>query len=154
VTAWLLDTNVLSEVIKKRPSERVMTRLRDEPASSLYTSSVCVMEMRYGAARVPDGAKLWARIESEVLSRVKVLPFGDEEGALAGELLADLEKRGAQIGVEDILIGATALARGLSVSTRNVDHLARIDGLTVENWFDEPASKPRRRRSGRPSVRP
>lgn len=132
---YLLDTNVLSEVLKKRPSEEVLARLRAIPADDLYTSSVCAMELRHGAARRPDGAALWLRIRNEALSRVRILPVGEEEAIRAGELLADLERRGLPIGVEDLLIAATALARGLVVSTRNVKHLGRVPGIVVESWW-------------------
>jgi predicted nucleic acid-binding protein len=135
VNGYLLDTNVLSEIVKKRPSPAVVERMRAAPATALHTSSVCVMELRYGAARSPHGAVLWERMRRDVLSRVVVLPLGDREATRAGEVLADLEARGAPIGLEDVLIGATALAADLTVVTRNVRHLARIDDLRVEDWF-------------------
>ncbi len=131
----LLDTNVLSEVIKKVPSESVMAHLRALPAEAMFTSAVCVMEMYFGAARHPHGELLWKRIERDVLSRVAVLPIGDNEAKRAGAILANLEVRGERIGVEDVLIAATALERGLVVSTRNLRHLGRVKGLVVENWW-------------------
>jgi predicted nucleic acid-binding protein len=63
------------------------------------------------------------------------LPLGYEEATRAGEILAKLEARGTSIGLEDVLIGSTALVHGISVATRNVKHLSRIEGLTVENWW-------------------
>lgn len=53
----------------------------------------------------------------------------------AGDLLAALERRGQPIGLEDVLIGATALAGSLTVVTRNLRHFARIPGLAVESWW-------------------
>jgi tRNA(fMet)-specific endonuclease VapC len=58
-----------------------------------------------------------------------------EEATRAGEILADLEARGTPIGLEDVLIGSTALVHGIAVATRNVKHLGRIEGLSVENWW-------------------
>jgi predicted nucleic acid-binding protein len=135
---YLLDTNLLSELMRKQPSPTVLGRLGDVPRQSLATSSICVTELRYGAARHPQGEVLWNRIATEVLPGVRVLPFGREEAEQAGDLLAALEARGTKIGIEDVLIGATALVHGLVIVTRNIKHFDRIDGLAVESWW-EPA---------------
>src|SRR5262245_54468672 len=110
---YLLDTNALSEVIRKRPSAALLQRLRETPADQLFTSVICVMELRAGAKRHPDGNALWQRIGKEVLARVVVLALGRREAEQAGDLLAILLERGAPIGVEDVLIAATAQANGL-----------------------------------------
>jgi tRNA(fMet)-specific endonuclease VapC len=133
---FLLDTNVLSELIRKRPSERVLERMRNTPRESLATSSVCVMELRYGTARHPLGQVLWERISQEVLPRVRVLPLTAAAAEKAGDLLALLEAHGKPIGLEDILIGATSLVHGLTTVTRNVRHFDRIEGLKVESWWE------------------
>jgi predicted nucleic acid-binding protein len=132
---YLLDTNVLSEVMKKRPAASVVAELDALAPEQLTTSAICVMELRFGAVRHRDAKGLWARIESDVLRRVEVIPFATEEAGRAGELLAALERRGTPIGTEDVLIGATALVHGLTVATRNVEHLGRIEGLDVVNWW-------------------
>jgi predicted nucleic acid-binding protein len=132
---YLLDTNVLSEVVRKRPNPGVMARLRDSSPESLFTSCICVMELRSGAARLPDHGTLWRRLERDVLGAVEVLDVGFKEAKLAGEILARLSASGSPIDVEDVLIGSTALSRGLAVVTRNVRHFRRISGLTVEDWF-------------------
>jgi predicted nucleic acid-binding protein len=137
MAGYLLDTNVLSEVIKKRPSPAVLGRLREAPQDALFASAVSVMEMRFGAVRSPGGSALWERIRTEVLARIKILPLGQDEASRAGEILADLEARGTPIGIEDVMIGATALVADLVVVTRNLRHLARIRGLVIENWWQE-----------------
>ena len=134
---YLLDTNVLSELLRQRPAPEVLKRLRKVPGEELLTSVVCITELRFGAARVPSGDKLWARIAEEVIPRVRALPFGEREAMLAGDVLADLESRGERIGVEDVLIGATAMANGLTAVTRNLQHFSRITGLKVESWWPE-----------------
>lgn len=132
---YLLDTNVLSEVLKKRPEPRVLERLKMTLPRSLATSVVCVTELRYGARRHPQGTRLWDRIAREVLARITILPL-DEAGAIrAGDLLAVLESSGTPIGIEDVLIGATALQENRTVVTRNTRHYRRIPGLAVESWW-------------------
>lgn len=132
---YLLDTNVISELLRKRPHPRVVERVRAARPEQLATSVVCAVELRYGAARHPSGAMLWARIAREVLPLIRMLPFGMEEAIKAGDVLADLEARGEPIGVEDVYIAATALEHGLTVATRNLRHFSRIRGLPVESWW-------------------
>jgi predicted nucleic acid-binding protein len=136
MSAYLLDTNALSEVLKKRPEPVLLDRLRTVPANRVATSAVCVAELRYGAARALRPSVLWERITREILARVQVLPFGEAEAARAGDLLALLESKGIPIGTEDVFIGATALEAGLTVVTRNVRHFDRIPGLAVESWWE------------------
>jgi predicted nucleic acid-binding protein len=136
LSGYLLDTNVLSELLKKRPNTAVLERLGQISREALVTSSVCVFELRYGVARRPDGGALWSRIAGEVLPRVRILSLGWEEAERAGDLLAKLHSRGEPIGLEDVLIGATALAHDLVVATRNVKHFNRIDDLVVESWWE------------------
>lgn len=135
MTGYLLDTNVLSELMKKAPSAAVVRRVGQIARSELFTSSVCFVELRFGAARHPRGDALWNRIREEIEPLVSILPVGYEEAARAGEILAKLEKQGTPIGVEDVLIGSTALVHGIQVATRNVKHLVRIEGLSVESFW-------------------
>ncbi|MCM2315494.1 MAG: type II toxin-antitoxin system VapC family toxin [Thermoanaerobaculia bacterium] len=132
---YLLDTNVLSEVMRKRPDEGVMRRLQSERPSDLVTSVVCVSELRYGAARVSGTVKLWDRIAREVLSKIEALPLGAAEALRAGDVLADLEARGEPIGIEDVWIAATAMENRLIVVTRNLRHFERVPELKCESWW-------------------
>lgn len=92
------------------------------------------MELRHGAMRRADHGALWSRIEREVLDRVEILGLGSEEAIIAGDTMAQLWSHGQMIDVEDILIGATALARNLTVVTNNLEHFRRIPGLRIEDW--------------------
>jgi tRNA(fMet)-specific endonuclease VapC len=132
---YLLDTNALSELIRRRPQPRFLDRLRQHPAGAFFTSSICVMELREGSSLRSDGESFWDRIRREVLSRFTILGFGIQEALLAGDLLAYLSRRGEPIGLEDALIGSTALARGYTVVTANVRHFRRIPNLRVEDWL-------------------
>ena len=133
--AYLLDTNVLSEIIRRRPSQSVLQRLDQVPVTELFSSSISVMELKFGAARHPRGEPLWERIESELLTRVVIIGIGTAEAVRAGEVLSELESAGTLIGVEDVLIGSTALVHDLTVVTRNVKHFQRISHLHGESWW-------------------
>ena len=132
---FLLDTNILSELIKKRPNPCLVERLSGHLPETLFTSVICTMELRMGSALRDDFEDFWERIEDEILSRVKILPIGPEESSIAGDILADLKRSGQWIGIEDVLISATALTNRLTAVTANVAHFDRIQGLKVENWL-------------------
>lgn len=93
------------------------------------------MELRQGAARRRDSGALWTRIQREILSRVSVLSLEEKETLIAGDVLAHLETAGMPIGIEDVLIGATALGGAMTVVTNNVAHFRRIPNLRVEDWL-------------------
>lgn len=130
---YLLDTNALSEPLKLRPDAAFMQKIKTVPSDGLFTSTICVMELRYGCARKRD-QNLWARIRRELLIHVQVLPFGHDEAIIAGELLASLQGSGRLVGLEDVQIAATALAGDLIVVTANEAHFSRIPHLRVANW--------------------
>ncbi len=132
---YLLDTNALSELIKRRPRPQFLQRLRQHPAQALFTSCICVMELRHGSSLRPDKEAFWDRLVREVLARFPILSLGTREALVAGDVLAHLSRRGEPISLEDLLIGSTALARGYTVVTANVGHFQRIPNLTVENWL-------------------
>lgn len=132
---FLLDTNTLSQIVRKSPSPRLLERLAAEESTQKFTSCICVMELRHGALRRDDAGALWRRIQKDVLARVEILGVGIEEALLAGELLAGLSSTGQRIDVEDVLIAATALRHRLTMVTNNVRHFERVPGLPVEDWL-------------------
>jgi tRNA(fMet)-specific endonuclease VapC len=93
------------------------------------------MEMRYGSLLRRDAESFWQRVQKTVFENITVLGLAPTDAMTAADILAKLTKEGRRIGLEDLLIGATALGSGLVVVTRNVDEFRRVPGLTVENWF-------------------
>ena len=132
---YLLDTNIISHLLRKRPNPRLVERLKREPPDVLFTSCICIMELRNGTARLDDHGLLWRRIEQDILRELEILPIQTQDALRAGDLLAYLHARGKPIDVEDVLIGATALQNGLTVVTNNVKHFGRIPNLRVEDWL-------------------
>ena len=132
---YLLDTSILSELIKKRPSPNVLSHLDSKPAQALFTSSICIMELRFGSALREDSEEFWQRINKEIISRVKIIRIGQKEALAAGDILATLRKTGQIIGIEDVLIAASALSNKCSMITANTRHFSRIRGLRIENWL-------------------
>ncbi len=134
---YLLDTNILSELVRKRPNHHLIGRLKSQSPENLFTSCICVMELRMGSCLREDSDLFWAKICEEILSRVKVLPFGTKEAMVAGDILASLRRTGQTIGVEDVFIAATGITHRFTAVTANVSHFIRIKGLKIENWLQE-----------------
>jgi tRNA(fMet)-specific endonuclease VapC len=135
---YLLDTNILSEFLRRHPAPHLIKRIRSEPSDNLFTSSICVMELRMGSALRDDFDVFWERVYREILSRVKIIPIGMDEAIEAGDILANLRKTGQIIGIEDVFIAASAITHRLTVVTANVRHFKRIEALKVENWSKMP----------------
>lgn len=132
---YLLDTNILSELIKKRPNPHLIKCLSTQSSENLFTSVICVMELRMGSALRDDFHLFWKRISDEIISRVNIIPIGADEAKAAGDIIAILKKTGQLIGIEDVLIAATAITHRLTAVTANVNHFNRVEGLSVENWL-------------------
>jgi predicted nucleic acid-binding protein len=71
----LLDTNIVSELVRKIPDTKVLARLKKEPSSDMFICSVTVFEHRFGAARSAKPASLWSRIQRDIIGRFQVLAF-------------------------------------------------------------------------------
>lgn len=131
----LLDTNVLSEAVRRQPVLAVLKALRALRPEERFASEITRYELRVGAARLDDGGRLWQRIQQQVLPLVRWLPFDEPAALAAADIGAALKRRGETVEATDLFIAATAQVHGLIVSTRNVRHFERVPGLVVENWF-------------------
>ena len=131
----LLDTNVLSEVLRKKPTLAVMRAPRALRPEERFASEVTREELRAGAARPDDGGRLLQRLLQDVLPLVRCLPLDAPAALAAADIGAAFRQRGETVESTDLFIAATALVHGLIVSTRNVRHFERVPGLVVENWF-------------------
>jgi predicted nucleic acid-binding protein len=132
----VLDTNVLSEPFKSKPSAKVLEWLDGQVAETLYTTTITRAELRFGVLRLPDGKRkqdLAAKIEEVFnLFNDRMLAFDVEAAEQLAEILARTEKVGQRPPVPDAYIVAIAAAKGFAVATQNVDHF-RSSGLPLIN---------------------
>src|SRR5919202_4030047 len=132
---YLLDTNILSNLMKRAPASALVARLARVPPEDQFTSSVTLGELLYGALGSSRTAALLERIEETLLPNLPILPFDAAAAWRYGELRAELERRGAPIGDADMRIAAIALDRRLTVVTGNERHFRQVPRLEVENWL-------------------
>lgn len=132
---YLFDTDLLSNVLKKKPSLYLLSRLKDIPKNMQFTTSINVSEIYYGACRSEHKAKILKAFKEKVFPNLNILPFDLDSGKLHGELRAALEKKGISKSEPDLRIASIAKQHKLILVTGNVNHFKNIPRLKVENWI-------------------
>jgi tRNA(fMet)-specific endonuclease VapC len=128
---YLLDTNIVIYVLKRRPVEVLSTF--NANASRMAMSSITLAELLHGAEKSSRVSENLAAIE-DFCSRLEVLPYGPKAAQHYGAIRAALEKLGQPIGLNDMHIAAHARGEGLVLVTNNTERFARVPALEVENW--------------------
>ena len=134
MTAYLLDTNILSDLIRN-PSGQVPRHIERVGEDAVFTSIIVAAELRYGVVK-KGSAILSERVEA-LLSELRIFAFDAPADKHYGAVRAELESKGMTIGHNDLLIAAHGLAHGATVVTANLREFGRVDGLAVENWLTD-----------------
>lgn len=133
---YLLDTNVLSNLVKRAPSAALIAKVATVPHRDQFTSSITVGELIYGALRARDRQQYWVRqIEQRLLPNVQILSFNRASAYRYAEVRVELQRHGTPIAEADLRIAATALAYHLILVTDNVRYFQRVPNLALENWL-------------------
>lgn len=128
---YLLDTNIVIYVLKRRPKE--VLEIFNRNASRMAISSITLSELIYGAEKSLNVDKNLEAIE-EFVSHLDVLPYDAKASQHYGQIKAALEKRGEIICENDIHIAAHAISQGLILVTNNLREFKRVPNLALENW--------------------
>ena len=135
---FLLDTNVLSELMRERPDTQVLSWFARHAQATMHTSSVTQAEILTGIALLPAGKRRMAlataaehMFEQDFVGRC----YGFDTSAAKNYALivAVRTRQGQPISTEDAQIAAIALVAGLTLATRNIKDFESIDGLSVAN---------------------
>ena len=135
----ILDTNVLSALMRTTPDGAVVNWLDRQPADSVWVTSVTVFEARFGLALLPRGRRrvglerAFDRVLSEDLAN-RVLDFDSVAAASAAQLAADRKRAGRVSDFRDTLIAGIAQARRATIATRNTRHFEGLDVPVVDPW--------------------
>ncbi len=129
----VLDTAVVSELMRRRPSAAVLGRLGWVPTEQQCTTAVTIGELAYGASRV-DRPELYERAML-LLADIRILAFDREAAEVYGRVRSALERKGMRLADPDLRIAATALANQATLISGNVGHFGRVPGLLVEDWL-------------------
>ncbi len=130
---FALDTNTVIYYFKGVGG--VAERLLATPPYDVALPSIVVYELERGVLK--SGSEGRREQFAAFLDAFTILPLGRAEAETAARIGGALELRGLPIGPMDVLIAGTALAHGATLVTRNLREFSRVEGLKLENWYDE-----------------
>lgn len=128
---FMLDTNIVIYVIKRRPIEVLDTF--NKYAGQMCISSITLAELMHGVEKSAAPERNRRNVE-DFVSRLEVLDYGNKAADHYGNIRASLERQGKTIGVNDLHIAGHARSEGLTLVSNNTREFERIDGLMLVDW--------------------
>ena len=134
----ILDTNVLSALMRDVPDRKVVSWLDRQPQGSIWTTSITVLELQAGLRMMPTDleraavAEKFERILDSIYHRIAVL--GEEAARLSADLTALRQKKGGAGDLRDSMIAGIVLAHHATLATRNVTFFSDIAAKVVNPW--------------------
>lgn len=138
VTTLLLDTNVVSELVRPNPNPDVVRRLGETQTTAALAATTW-HELRYGVQRLPTGRRREAltAFVNELMGRYPVLAYDARAADWHAVQRAKLASAGVATSAADGQIAATAVTHGLTLITRNLEDFSGYEGLTVLSWWTD-----------------
>lgn len=139
MTGWLLDTNVLSELRRSKPNQKVVAFVASKPLDLLYVSTVTFAEIRFGIELVPDAARRaelhdWLTHRLRPMFERRALPVSEDVMLKWRLLVEEGRKMRHTFSQPDLIIAATALHHGLTVATRDTGDFENARAPVVNPW--------------------
>jgi toxin FitB len=139
VSGWLLDTNVLSEIRRKRPHRHVVAFVGEQPLDLLYISTVTLAEIRFGIELVTDANRraelnAWLTHQVRPLFVQRVLDVSEDVLFTWRLLVEEGRKSGHTYSQPDLFIAATALQHGMTVVSRDTREYERAGAAVFNPW--------------------
>jgi predicted nucleic acid-binding protein len=138
--AWLLDTNILSEIRRLRPEPKVLAFIASRPLEQLYISTVTLAELRFGIELLSEGSPRrdeliqWLAETVRPMFEQRVLPVTEDIMFRWRVLVEEGRKVGHTYSQPDLIIAATALHHGLTIVTRDRGDFERARVPLVNPW--------------------
>jgi tRNA(fMet)-specific endonuclease VapC len=130
---YMLDTDTCAFVLR-RSSDTLLARIQSVPVMQQVMSVVTYAELLYGV-QVSSKKKANQAAVDALARHLAVLDWSQDAAGHYAQIRADLKKRGAMIGANDLLIAAHARSLGAIVVTNNTKDFARVKGLVIDNWM-------------------
>ncbi|MEN3238747.1 type II toxin-antitoxin system VapC family toxin [Methylobacterium ajmalii] len=137
----ILDTNVVSGLMRTPPDPVLVPWLDSQPRTSVWITTITVLEIRFGLDLMPDGRRAaslrtaFDRLVAEVLQR-RIAPFDAAAASETAALMATRQRRGQPQELRDSMIAGIAIARRATLATRNVRHFPDLAEPPVNPWAD------------------
>lgn len=125
--------------MRQSPDEEVVRWLDDQPRSSIWTTAITVLEIRFGLQMLPAGrrrARLLQAFDTVIVAKIenRIAQFDVAAAHHAADVVAVRHKRGRPVDLRDTLIAGIVLAHGAELATRNIDHFADLSVRVVNPW--------------------
>lgn len=134
----VLDTNVLSALMRPLPDANVVAWLDQQPQSSIWTTSITVFEIRVGLQIMAAGKRRSALLQAfdMLLEKIdhRVATFDLAAAQQAAGLMASRRKKGRPVDLRDTMIGGIVLANHATLATRNTPHFEDIGSSVINPW--------------------
>jgi toxin FitB len=135
----VLDTNVISALMRKEPEKPVVKWLDGQPAASIWITAITVMEIRFGLQTMPKGRRQEALIRAfelmlKSMIEGRIASFDAEAGLHAAELMAQRKRKGRPAEVRDTMIAGIVLANRATLATRNTQHFEDLPLTVINPW--------------------
>jgi predicted nucleic acid-binding protein len=135
----ILDTNVFSALMSREPDNQVIAWLDKQPRTSVWTTSVTVLEIRFGLQTMPVGrrrAALLRAFDTVMADKIdrRIAPFDAAAAELAGDLMALRRKKGRPGDLRDTVIAGIVLACRATLATRNTSHFEDLSLPVINPW--------------------
>jgi len=134
----ILDTNVFSALMQQGPDKHVISWLDRQPRTSVWTTSVTTLEIRFGLEIMAVGRRRSALIQAfqAVLDKIgrRVAPFDADAAQHAADLMASRQRTGRTGDLRDSMIAGIVLAHHAALATRNTTHFQDIFASIVNPW--------------------
>ena len=136
---FLLDTNVVSEWTKPRPSAGVIAWLAEADEDRIFISVITIAELRHGIERLPAGARrnrldTWLKEQVPLRFEERLLAVAVDTANVWGRVMAQGQAAGYRPGTMDAFIAATVLRHDMTLVTRNVSDFAPLGIRLVNPW--------------------
>jgi len=132
---YLFDTDTISNVLKKRPSPRLIKKLKKLHPKEQFISTITLSEIVYGAYKSHRPDFHIQNLKSVLLPAINIVGFDSKSAYVCGKVRASLEKKGLPVPWADLQIASITIANEFTLIAGNLKHFNRIPGLTVENWL-------------------
>ena len=132
---YLFDTDVLTNIVKPRPSPRLLEKLSILQQDQQYVSTITISEIVYGAEKSNRPEYHLKNLETVLLPAVNIVSFDAKSAYVCGRIRAELEKRGMSLALADLEIASIAIANDFPLVTNNLRHFERIERLRCEGWL-------------------
>jgi toxin FitB len=134
----ILDTNILSALMRQTPDQEVIEWLNRQPRTSVWTTSITVLEIQFGLQILPAGKRrsLLIRAFETVLDLMgeRIAPFDMDAAQQAGAFMASRQKKGRPMDLRDAMIAGIAMTCHATLATRNTAHFEGIAASVVNPW--------------------